>query len=336
MVLKQLCFIVAFFMLLLNTAQSQSTNKVIFTFEHKAGNTDLILDTTIFSVWNNKKMKITRAQLYLSEMELQLPNGLVQPLTDHYLLISASEKQVNYDMGNWPVTSIGGATLHVGVPKEINHSDPSLWPPRHPLTLQDPSMHWGWAGGYRFLVVEGKVDNDNDDIPETPFEYHSLGDNLYKAVVTTGIVGAQNGILRVTFTLDYARLFNGLNLKKDLIQHGNGDQNIIMMNNAETAGFIYLANTSTTKGLEDDSVVIHVLPNPSDDVATIQYFLENISGQTDVLVYNANGQLVYTNKGLIPATSFNLPTAALPNGVYQLTLWDNGRLLGQKTLLIQH
>ena len=41
-------------------------------------------------------------------------------------------------------------------------------------------MHWGWAGGYRFLVVEGKADNSGDGIPETDFWIPQSGDELYK------------------------------------------------------------------------------------------------------------------------------------------------------------
>lgn len=317
-------------------ALSQTTNKVIFNFEHKVGNVPLILDTTVFEVWNNKKMKVTRAQFYLSEMELKGANGSVQSLTDHYLLISASEKVINYDMGNWPIASISGTTLRVGVPKEVNHSDPTLWPPRHPLTLQDPSMHWGWAGGYRFLAIEGKVDNDNDGVPETPFEYHCLGDNLYTTVQITGTKEAQNGILRVNFTLDYARLFNDLNLKKDLIQHGNGLQNGIMMNNASTAGFITMSALSPVNKIDDSVLKINVLPNPSDEGTTIQYAFENGNKPLDLLVYNANGQLIRTEKGLAATGSANLTTASMPNGLYQCTFWENGRLVGRIPLVVKH
>ncbi|MBK7304311.1 MAG: hypothetical protein IPI90_13940 [Saprospiraceae bacterium] len=26
-----------------------------------------------------------------------------------------------------------------------------------PLAFQDPSMHWGWTSGYRFIALEGMI-----------------------------------------------------------------------------------------------------------------------------------------------------------------------------------
>ena len=34
-------------------------------------------------------------------------------------------------------------------------------------------VHWGLSSGYRFMAIEGLVDNNNDGVPETTFEGHS-------------------------------------------------------------------------------------------------------------------------------------------------------------------
>ena len=39
-------------------------------------------------------------------------------------------------------------------------------------------MDWGWPSGYFFVVTNGLNDADNDNIPETPFELHALGDQM--------------------------------------------------------------------------------------------------------------------------------------------------------------
>ncbi|MBK7695626.1 MAG: hypothetical protein IPI30_15330 [Saprospiraceae bacterium] len=87
------------------------------------------------------------------------------------------------------------------------------------MAFQDPSMHWGWTSGYRFIALEGMIDNDNDGIPETVFEIHSLGDALYTKAEVEGYLGAKDGNLHVDMTLDYAQLFKDIAMKGNLIQH---------------------------------------------------------------------------------------------------------------------
>ena len=83
-------------------------------------------------------------------------------------------------------------------------------------------MHWGWAGGYRFLVVEGKVDNSGDGIPETDFEYHNLGDELYKQTdMTIAPAYDTGGDLTLSIVLDYARLFDQNTMLGNQIVHGS-------------------------------------------------------------------------------------------------------------------
>ncbi len=58
-------------------------------------------------------------------------------------------------------------------------SDPTL----AEAPLNDPSMHWAWnpAAGYKFLLMEGRVDDDGDgvvDASDPTFTYHCATDDL--------------------------------------------------------------------------------------------------------------------------------------------------------------
>ena len=147
-----------FFLLLFvlaSTAFSQ-TNQVVFAFDHQAGADPLVVNQTILPIWNNKKVILTRAEFYISEVEIQHPDGMKMPLTDQYLLVNAKNPAAEFDLGIWPVETAHGVTLHLGVPAAVNHNDPTTLPSGHPLAPQNPSMHWGWSSGYRFIAIEGK------------------------------------------------------------------------------------------------------------------------------------------------------------------------------------
>ena len=70
----------------------------------------------------------------------------------------------------------------IGVPKTLNESDPSSFTEEnHPLsTLQN--TYWGMNGMYRFVMVDGRYDDNNDAIFDGTFSYHSGHDGSYRTV----------------------------------------------------------------------------------------------------------------------------------------------------------
>jgi hypothetical protein len=48
----------------------------------------------------------------------------------------------------------------IGVPRELNHSDPTMAPA--PLNIGKGDMYWSWNSGYIFLLMEGRmIENDS-------------------------------------------------------------------------------------------------------------------------------------------------------------------------------
>ena len=64
--MNRLITIVFLFAFLANTAAQ--TNRVVFSFDHKVGANPLILNQTEFSIWNGKKVILTRAEFYLAKL----------------------------------------------------------------------------------------------------------------------------------------------------------------------------------------------------------------------------------------------------------------------------
>lgn len=327
-----------FYLLLLvcfvGAASAQTDNKVLISFDHRAAGQPLVLQQTLFSIWNGKKVKLTRAEFYLAELSIRRPDNTLLALTDQYILANANAPDVKHDMGMWPVSAASGMSLHIGVPFAANHSDPASYKAEHPLSPKDPSMHWGWSAGYRFMAIEGFVDNNNDGIPEDEFEYHNLGDALYTTLEVTGSSSAANGILDIRITLDYARLFESLPMTGNLFQHGSASVNKTMMTNAAQQGFMKMAASSSVTALVQQSEQVHISPNPFANGAQVQYEMPTTQ-PLNLTIVNAAGQTLrqYTRQ---PASgTLRVEKNELPQGTYHLCFWEESRLLARKPFLIQ-
>ena len=107
------------------------TTEVVCSFDHKAGVSPLVLNETIFPIWNNKKVRLSRAEFYISDVALQRPDGSLLPLLDYYLLVNAAQATAGYgaivislEPEKEPVSGIFGWSLAVtdhgrGMPPEI-------------------------------------------------------------------------------------------------------------------------------------------------------------------------------------------------------------------------
>lgn len=316
-----------------SAAFAQTTNQVVCSFDHKAGADPMVLNQTEFTIWNGKKVVLTRAEFYVSEVAIHPTDSMATTLADQYMLVNAAAPNTEFDLGNWPADATHGLTLHLGVPQSVNHNDPASWPANHPLAPQNPTMHWGWSAGYRFMAIEGKVDNNGDGVPETAFEFHNLGDALYKTAELTGVETAQNGVLHLHITLDYAQLFKNMAMTGNLIQHGSASINLKMMTNAATEGFLAMPQASATHDVLANSLQVTVSPNPFAAETSVRYELP-ATGALTMVVSNSLGQAVRTQGGLPADGTLRFEKGNLPKGVYQLAFYDKGRLLARKQMVI--
>jgi hypothetical protein len=308
-------------------------NNIVVSFDHKAGADPMVLGQTVFSIWNGKKVLLDRAQFYVSDISLRRADNSSVLLSDKYLLVNANAPTAEHNLGTWPIESVQGSTLHLGITKAVNHSDPAIYPAGHPLAPQNPSMHWGWAAGYRFIAMEGKVDNDGDGVPETVFEFHNVGDDFYKAVEMSGTATAANGALHLRYTLNYAQLFKNLSMTGNLIQHGNAPLNVAMNNNAVGANFLAMNSASSAHDVAANSLQVSASPNPFSAETLLRYELPAADALT-LTLSNALGQTVRTLSGLPASGSVLLERGDLPTGLYQCAFWENGGLLARKQLIV--
>lgn len=319
---------------LVATAWAQTSNKVLLSFDHRAAGQPLVIDQTVFSIWNGKAMKLTRAEFYLAEISLRRPDNTSVTLAGQYVLANANSPEAKHDLGTWPVSVATGIDLHIGVPFDDNHADPATFKPEHPLSPKDPSMHWGWAAGYRFMAIEGFVDNNGDGIPEDEFEYHNLGDPLYTAVSLTGTTTAADGTLEMRITLDYARLFETLPMTGNLFMHGSDPVNKTMMANAAQQGFMKISGSSSAPLLEENAQRISASPNPFSSETLLRYDLPT-SGPLALTVLNPLGQVMRRYAALPASGSLRVEKGELPDGLYYLCFSEEGQVLARKPIVMK-
>jgi len=309
-------------------------NNVVVSFDHRVGTQTLTPGETQFNIWNGKAVRIDRAQFYLSEIALKQMDGTWMPIPDFYILADASKPGELHEAGSFNIQEFQAFGFGVGVDQAHNHLDPTLYPAGHPLAIGDPSMHWGWAGGYRFLVVEGKIDNNNDGVLESTFEYHCLGNVLYETSRIEGFVQAQNGALQINVLLDYTLLFQNMSMSGNLIHHGSSAQNAAMLTNANTSGFLSLTQSSASPNVEANSLSLEAAPNPSTGETWITYDLP-AGNDVQLRLINTSGQTVRSLNSLPTSGKTLLNTAGLPAGFYHYVFYQNGGLIARKALVVR-
>ncbi len=124
---------------------------------------------------------MTRMQYYISEIKLIHDGGVVTPVTDLYFLVDPAV-DAEFQLGEFTITALESIQFSIGVDQAHNHLDPASYPNGHPLAPQNPSMHWGWASGYRFIAIEGLAGDDSNSLNNT-YQIHTIGNTNYKTVI---------------------------------------------------------------------------------------------------------------------------------------------------------
>ncbi len=200
--------------------------------------------------------KITRFEYYMCGLkfdDLEL---------DNYILANGNYE--NYSLGEYDINEINRVTMSFGVKKEDNiNQDPNKYGPLHPLGPKNPSMHWGWAAGYRFWVVEGVVDHDKDGIYDKSFQYHILGDEAFRTMSFDVDAVSKSGVIDINIDFDIQKLLLPVDMTKFVAYHdfyNNLPEIREFINNIEESDVI---TSKTTSSVEMANKSIELFPNPT-------------------------------------------------------------------------
>jgi len=225
-----------------------SQSDVTLKINHLINGKPLTVGTTTGINNSGENYRTDRLQYFVSEIVIQHDGGKSTSFPKLYLLVNGN-KQV-YTIGNGDITSIEKISFKIGVDAIANHSDPAAYPANHPLALSSPSMHWGWAAGYRFLALEGVCTTNGI---EDMFQFHTIGNEMYTPIVVNNPPFTKTGqSIEILLDAEYNHLVDDLKLQGGLIQHGNLPPNPSIMKHFVD---VFGAESVSTTSLNSDPVL---------------------------------------------------------------------------------
>jgi len=317
-----------FQILLFSTFLSWSQNSVQLNINHKLGANNFSLST---GAENNIRhdFEITRLEYYVSEISIIHDGGQETLIPDLWLLVDASVL-TQVDLGNHNITSIEKVIFNIGVDPDHNHLDLTTYDITHPLGPKSPSMHWGWAVGYRFLALEGNGGPNYNQL----FELHAMGDEHYFNVEIEVNSRAINEQHVINIDADYRRALENIELNSGVISHSEGENSIAVKGLENFRDFVFSASPATANVAElSKQPSFIVLPNPvTDDIVNI-LFNSPQRNYSKIIVYDLTGKVVYEN--ILQKNTEKAIFQFSKPGFYHLTLVKDGRLIETQKLIIR-
>jgi hypothetical protein len=270
---------------------------------------------------------ITRLQYYVSEISIVHDGGQVTEVPDLWLLVDPAIDSV-YGLGSLDVQNVEGLTFHLGVDSAHNHTDPASYPTGHPLAPKNPSMHWGWAAGYRFLAFEGQSGTGGLFIDLV--EFHSIGDELYRAVHLPATAQSDGNSLTIRIRADYARLLNDLDVSGGVVAHGALGPIIKVTNNLQNEVFSSALSPVHAPAFSGS---FELMPNPAPGGLLRAACHLPAGADYALTVSDARGQMLLRRPVAAGTTGFVLEERLRP-GFYLVNLWQDGKPVHAEKLLV--
>lgn len=306
-------------------AISFAQTEVTLNINHKLGLADFAIDMTAQNNLNHD-FNVQRLQYYISEIKIVHDGGIETLIEDVHILADA-EKTLSKNLGSYNITNVEGVKFSIGVDEVNNHLDPARFRTFEPLGPKSPSMHWGWAAGYRFLAIEGKAGTDLN----RTFEIHALGDSNYHQTSIDLSTTAENSAIIIELDADYTRILEDISLKNGVIDHSEtGDTAIKSLENFRDFVFTRTGVSSVNDLAQITAFEVYPNPTTTGQVTVDFSSLENADYQLQVT--NILGQKLHVENIANGKSAIQLNTVA--KGVYLMALMKEGEILATKKLVI--
>lgn len=197
---------------------------VALVFNHMALGQPMQLETE-YTSQSGTRFRFTDVQWYMCDFRF-MGDTVNDELAQTYILIGSEQDTV-------PLAAVKSGTytgfgLMVGVDSVANHIDPATWPSDHALSSnQERFSHWGWDPGFIFVSITGYLDTTMAGTGplDKPFNFH-IGIDKQQRILswqrTFTVTG--NTVTYLPLSIDYVRLFDGLDLRTQHSTHSMGNQ----------------------------------------------------------------------------------------------------------------
>lgn len=126
---------------------------------------------------NDYRVKVESIKFYLGDVRMVNGSGntLVKDVEYFNLNNGTAERSWTVTPGTW-----SGIRFGLGVPADLNGTDPVDFPVGHPLDLSY-GTYWSWAMGYRFLQFDGRyhLDGSSTGALTSVFSMHTGLNDCY-------------------------------------------------------------------------------------------------------------------------------------------------------------
>jgi len=271
---------------------------------------------------------VTRLQYYVSEITLIHDGGQRTIVPDYFLLVDPAKDSV-FVLGDFPVTDLEEIEFWIGVDSAHNHLDPATYPANHPLALHNPSMHWGWSGGYRFMAFEGYAGHTPAYMPNN-FQIHTIANENYRKVSLYVEEWSNSDTMRIPIRADYNMLLHKIDVSFGLEFHSSyGPAKQISLNTRYAFSSVLTSNGYQPKPERE----LLISPNPATDFFTLTIPWSG-NGPLTFMLTDMQGNKIFEEIVFAPAQTITLNPSIVP-GIYLATLSDRQQLLGTKQVVIE-
>jgi hypothetical protein len=272
-------------------------------------------------------VKIEHFNYYLSDVQLFHDNGQSTFLQTAIWLVTPNN--FNIYLGYLDVNQIDSISFMIGVPKRYNTQsgtmaqDISTYPETHPLSFQMPSMYWGWSFGYMHMIVGGKADSNNDNIPNSYFELHNLGNNNQQMVSLPVIQTDLTNQTDLHLNCHVDRWLNNISLANVGILHEETGLNLTIMQNVLSQEVFTL---DATAGLSNITSDLFKLTQNNHEI-----FIEGLQNNLlkSIECLDSQGRIFVAQT--FEKDNISINTSTFPKGLYLLKISTQK---GNKTLRI--
>ncbi len=252
--MKTILVLAVTFLSLFSVAQTN----VFLDFSPKIGGNDLVLNTVVQDL-NGVDITISDFNYYISNVRIFHDGGQELSFLNTVYFIKPEDHGIY--LGYFPVTTIDSIHFGVGVPKNLNHLDISQYSSEHPLSWQNPNMHWGWISGYAIMLCNGSGDSNNDGTPDAFFELHNFGDPSYTQVTLPVIPTLGENEISVVINCNVDEWLFDINPGIVGAVHGSFPVNLTIMNNVLTRSVFEMPGNASLAKLEMDGSLISFVEN---------------------------------------------------------------------------
>lgn len=226
----------------------------------------LVFDRAVETNAAAQPFSVTRLDFLLSDVALHRRDGSWTQATNWQACLKLGQNQFIAAVDGLETGSYDRIRFHVGLEPKLNHSDPALYPPGHPLNPDFNGLHWGWAGGYVFFALEGLwIDTQHE---WRGYSYH-LGNYPQLMTVELPVTVELNAGKALVLTLDLDGLIPQKFASDNASTHSRkGDNLALAMRNAVEKAFSF---AGTEPSLALPAAVSAAKPEPAKTTATHPY-----------------------------------------------------------------